>query len=444
MPERKCDVTITGLTGRGQGVGKIKGQVVFVPGGLPGDRVRVAVTRAKKNYLVGRVEKLLEPSAQRVEATCHLSGDCGGCQLQELSYSSQLQWKREWVVEALNRIGGLSAHVLPTLPAPIIWNYRNKAAFPVGYDRGRLVAGCYMPGTHRIVDSEACSIQHEKSNCILRETKNLLRELKVPVYDERSHRGLIRHLVARVAVGTGENMAVLVTKNKRFPQGTKLAKALMDRVDGLCSVVQNVNPAKTNIILGTENRTLAGKSHIDDIMGDDELGRLTFRISPHAFYQVNSAQAVNLYRLVRQYANLQGTETVLDLYCGVGTITLFVAKVAQRVVGVEEVPAAVSDARLNAKLNAIDNAEFLAGRAEHLMPSLLGQGVSPQVIIIDPPRAGCDQRILHAMIQAQPDRLIYVSCYPPTLARDLKVLAGGGLQTHKDPACGHVSHDQSR
>lgn len=390
-------VEITGLTYRGQGVGRVGSQVVFVPGALPGDRVDLRITERRASYWVGEITRLVRPSPSRQDPACSVFSACGGCTFQNLSYPAQLEWKQAQVREALRRIGrleGIAVH--PTLPSPRLWGYRNKASFPVGKEGHRVIAGCFAPGTHRIVNTTECPVQHPLNNRILQQARELVGSMGLSVYQEKTRRGLVRHIMARVGVGTGEAMAILVTSTRRFPEGSEFGRRLLSQVPGLVSVIQNVNADPTNIVLGEETRVLAGKGHLNDVMGDDALGRLRFRVSPLSFYQVNPEQAVNLYRIVRQYAGLTGSETVVDVYTGVGTIALFMASRAGMVVGIEEVDAAVADARINASLNGAGNVEFIAGRAERVLPQLAGRGLEADVVVLDPPRAGCDAEVLKA------------------------------------------------
>jgi 23S rRNA (uracil1939-C5)-methyltransferase len=424
---QQYELEITGLTQRGQGVGRAGAEVVFVPFAVPGDRVLVSIAQRRRNYWLGEIVRVITPSPARSDPPCSVYEPCGACQLQGLRYEAQLEWKQAAVRDALRRIGRLGeVQVHPTWPAPQPWEYRNKAGFPVGRQRGRLVAGCYAAGTHHIVDTQSCLIQHPVNNAILARSREVIAELGLSIYDPGSDRGFVRYIMGRVAPGTGEAMAIIVTRTRRFPQGRRYGRALMQAVPGLQSVVQNVNPARTNIMLGPETHVLAGKQHIDDILGNDELGRLRFRISPLSFYQVNSAQAVNLYAFAVRYAGLTGVETVLDLYTGVGSLALFLARRARAVLGVEEVAAAVADARTNARLNHIENARFMTGRAEQVLPRLLGERFQAGVVVFDPPRAGCDQEVLRAAARLKPKRMVYVSCYPATLARDLAYLGGLG------------------
>jgi 23S rRNA (uracil1939-C5)-methyltransferase len=424
-PGQELELEITGLGHSGEGVGRHEGLTLFVPGGIPGDVVTARAVEVKKNYARAALVAIRQPSPQRVEPLCPVVGACGGCQLQHMGYEGQLQWKRQQVVDALTRIGkleGVTVH--PTLGMTDPWHYRNKAQFPVGAAGGRVVAGFFAPGSHRIVDIDACAIQHPLGNRIMQEVKALAQEYGVEIYDETAHRGVLRHVLARVGRGTGEAMAVLVTNGPAFPHGRKIARKLMERIPELVSVVQNINPEKTNVVLGRESRVLAGKDHIIDYIGD-----LAFAISPVSFFQVNPAQTEVLYGKAVAYAGLTGGETVLDIYCGIGTISLFLARQAREVIGIEVVPDAIADARENARRNGITNARFICGDAAAEMPRLAAAGTRADVVVLDPPRKGCDEPVLHAIADMAPARIVYVSCNPASLARDLAILAQRGYRT---------------
>ena len=418
-------VTVHGLGSSGEGVARYEGLTVFVPGGAPGDRLLARVEEVKKNYARAALVAVEEPSPDRVAPPCPVVAACGGCQLQHIAYGAQLRLKRQQVVDALERLGKLTGvTVHPTLGMEDPWHYRNKAQFPVGYRSGRVIAGFFAPGTHRIVDIEQCDIQHPLGNRIMAEVKALAGRYGVRIYDERTHSGVLRHVLARVGRGTGEAMAVLVTNGPDFPHGREIARELMARIPGLVSVVQNINPARTNVVLGRESRVLAGKEHITDYIGD-----LQFSISPVSFFQVNPAQTEVLYGKALEYAGLTGSETVIDLYCGIGTISLFLARQCREVIGIEWVEEAVADARENAARNGIGNARFIAGDAAVEMPRLAEEGVRADVIVLDPPRKGCDEPVLEAIAAVAPQRVVYVSCNPASLARDLGRLAGMGYRT---------------
>jgi 23S rRNA (uracil1939-C5)-methyltransferase len=418
-------VAIHGLGSSGEGVGRYEGLTVFVPGGAPGDKLRAKVAEVKKNYARGVLVEVVEPSPDRVVPPCPFVGECGGCQLQHIAYPAQLELKRQQVADAIERIGkleGVTVH--PTVGMGDPWHYRNKAQFPVGARSGRVVAGFFAPGTHRIVDIEQCEIQHPLGNQIMAVVKELAGKYGVAIYDERAHRGVLRHVLARVGRGTGEAMAVLVTNGPEFPNSAKIARDLMERIPAIVSVVQNINPEQTNVVLGRKNKLLAGKDHIIDHIGD-----LEFAISPVSFFQVNPAQTEMLYGKALEYAGLNGGERVLDIYCGIGTISLFLARKAAEVIGVEVVPEAIENARENAERNGVANARFICGDAAVEMPRLAQEGVRPDVIVVDPPRKGCDEPVLRAMAETGPERIVYVSCNPASLARDLAMLRELGYRT---------------
>jgi 23S rRNA (uracil1939-C5)-methyltransferase len=424
-PGQIIPVEIHGLGHSGEGVGRYEGLTIFVPGGVPGDRLDAKVTEVKKNYAKAVVSNVVEPSPNRVIPPCPVFGECGGCQLQQIAYPAQLDLKRQQVADAIERVGKLTGvTVHPTLGMDDPWGYRNKAQFPVGTRSGRIVAGFFAPGTHHIIDIEQCEIQHPLGNQIMREVKELAQRFGVPIYDERTHKGVLRHVLARVGRGTGEAMAVLVTNGPELPAGQKIAQALMERMPAIVSVVQNINPERTNVVLGRKSRVLAGRDHIIDYIDD-----LSFAISPVSFFQVNPAQTEVLYGKALEYAALSGSETVLDIYCGIGTISLFLARQAQSVIGVEVVPEAIADAKANAERNEVANARFICGDATEEMPRLAGDGVRADVIVVDPPRKGCDEPVLRAMAEVGPERIVYVSCNPASLARDLAILQGLGYRT---------------
>lgn len=419
------EAEVHGLGHAGEGVARYQNFTLFIPGGLPGDRLRARVTEVKKNF--GRAELLavLAPAPGRVTPPCPVYAECGGCQLQHLDYAAELAAKREQVRNALERLGGLKGvPVHPTLGMAEPWRYRNKAQFPVGVLGDQVVAGFFAPGSHRIVDIDDCLIQHPVANRILREVKELAARYRVPIYDERSHTGVLRHVLVRVARHGGDAMAVLVTATADLPHDHEIAGELMARIPELISVWQNINPERTNVVLGEESVHLAGQEGLVDRIGD-----LEFFISPRSFFQVNPAQTEVLYRKALEYAALHGGEVVIDAYSGIGTISLFLARQAGQVYGIEEVPEAVADARANAERNGIANATFLAGAVEEVLPRLYAEGVRPDVVVFDPPRKGCDPAVLEAAVAMAPRRMVYVSCNPATLARDLGMLAEKGYRT---------------
>lgn len=376
----------------------------------------------KRAFARAELVEVVTASAARVRPPCPVYEACGGCQLQHLSYKAQLQLKTARVHDSLERIGKFNGiDVRPTIGMREPWRYRNRAQIPFGEQDGGLVAGFYARGTHRMVDMDACLLQHETSDEVVQTVKRIARDLGISGYDKRQHRGVLRHVVTKVGVHTGELMIVLVTKGSQLPRKKLFIHALREQFPQLVSLVQNVNSKRTSVVLGTENRTLWGRETITDTIGG-----IRFSISPHSFFQVNSQQTEVLYREVLRAAALTGKETVVDAYCGIGTISLFLAQHARQVLAMDIVDAAIADAKRNARLNGIANVQFAVGKAEELMPRWYAQGVRPEVVVVDPPRKGCDERLLTAIADMGPARVIYVSCQPSTLARDLRFLADRG------------------
>ena len=424
-------LTIESLGAAGEGIGKVEGYTLFVKDAVPGDRIHARIVKVKKQYGYARLEELLQPSPDRIEPRCPVARQCGGCQLQHLSYEKQLEYKQHKVADCLARIGGLGEGVREIME-PICgmahpWHYRNKAQFPVGYrmeredakkkEAGRRLAiGFYAGRTHTIIDAAHCYIQAEVNEQIVEIIREFLEEYQIPAYEEESGRGLVRHILTRVGFATGEIGICLVVNGRELPHQKELCRRLT-KLEGVCSICLNVNQQNTNVILGEELIPLFGEPYIRDFIGE-----VQFQISPLSFYQVNPVQTRVLYGKALEYAGLTGQEVVWDLYCGIGTISLFLAKRAKAVYGVEIVPAAVEDARRNAKLNGIENAYFTVGAAEEVAPRL----ERPDVIVVDPPRKGCDEKLLETILSVRPERVVYVSCDPGTLGRDIKVLTGGG------------------
>lgn len=418
-------VEIIGLGHSGEGVGRFQDFTIFVPQALPGEVVEVQVSEVKKNYAKAKLTGVKQASAERVEPLCSVYQSCGGCQLQHLSYAGQLNAKRQQVVDAVTRIGKLADVVVhPTMGAANPWYYRNKMQFPVGKAGGKVAVGCYSQGTHAIINTENCCIQHAVNNTIADQVRRIVTEFNIPTYDERTGEGVIRHVMGRVGTATGEVMVALVTAVDKLPNQEKVIAALRQAIPGLTSIVQNVNPRRGNIIMGETTRTIWGKDTITDKLGD-----LTFHISARSFFQVNTEQTVLLYGKAVEYAGLTGQEMVIDAYCGTGTITLFLAGQAAKVYGIEIVKPAIADAWQNAQTNKIENVEFIAGDAVEVMPELYRSGVRPEVIVVDPPRAGCEPKVLETFVKMKPERIVYVSCNPASLARDLAILAEQGYQT---------------
>ncbi len=424
---KEYTIEIVGLGHSGEGVGRFRDFTVFVPNAIPGEEVKVRIREVKKNYARGELLAVLRSADQRISPVCPVYEACGGCQLQHMAYGEQLNWKRRVVADALQRIGKLASVIVhPTIGVREPWYYRNKMQYPVGEKNGQIVAGCFARGTHRIIDTTHCAIQHPLNNEIAGQVKEVLQMLGISVYDEATGRGLVRHILGRVGVKTGELMLVLVTNGPELPFLRELIDQLRQRLPQLVSIVQNINTRNTNIILGEQTHTLWGRDTITDYIGP-----FKFNISARSFFQVNTAQAEILYAKALEYAGLTGRETVIDAYCGTGTITLFLAQKARYIYGIEVVPEAIANARENAALNAVDNVEFLVGDTVELMPHMFAQGVRPEVIVVDPPRAGCAREVLDTFISMRPQRIVYVSCNPSSLARDLAYLAEHAFVTRE-------------
>ena len=414
------ELDITGMTHEGLGVGKIDGFAVFVHGAIDGERVRAKIIKVLKSYAVARVIEFIKSSPHRIEPFCPVYKRCGGCSLQHMSYEKTLEFKRQVVTDNLTRIGGLSdVKVNEALGMESPLNYRNKAQYPIGMGKEGPVAGFFARRSHEIIDAPVCGIQHPLSDKAKDIVIGFAKALNIPVYDESTGAGLIRHVVTKTAFGTGEIMVIIVAIKPEIPKINKLIYRLKRDIPGLASIILNINPKRGNVVLGDKNITLYGKDTIEDI-----LGGLIFEISPLSFYQVNSVQTEVLYKKAIEYAGLSGNETVYDLYCGIGTITLFAASKARLVIGVEVVPEAIEAANRNALKNNITNTEFYTGDVEEVFPKLFAEGKKADVVFIDPPRKGCEETLLKTLVDMSPDRIVYVSCNPSTLARDLKYLCG--------------------
>ena len=416
-------IKIEAMGNAGEGIGKIDGYPLFVKDALPGDLAEVRVTKVKKTYAFARLERVLEASPERTEPRCPLHRRCGGCQIQALSYEKQLEYKEQKVREDLVRIGGFAdPPVFPVLGMDEPYHYRNKAQFPFGRNReGRIVTGFYAGRTHTIVPGTECAIGVPENKQILELILDFMEKHGIAPYDETTGKGLLRHALIRKGFATGELMVCLVINGRSFPHVEELADRLFE-IPGMTSFSLNVNQKNTNVILGEEVIPVRGQTYITD-----RIGGVSYQISPLSFYQVNPVQTEKLYRTALEYAGLTGGETVWELYCGIGTISLFLARGAGQVYGVEVVPQAVEDARRNADLNGITNVVFYLGKAEEVLPEKYEKdGIRADVIVVDPPRKGCDSACLETMLRMEPERIVYVSCDPATLARDLKILCADG------------------
>ena len=412
----------------GEGIGKADGFTVFVKDAVIGDTVTAKIIKAKKNYGYGRLMEVLKPSPYRVEPKCEFARQCGGCQLQALSYDQQLEFKTNKVKGHLERIGGFTDIPMePIIGMDELFHYRNKAQFPVGRNKeGKIVTGFYAGRTHNIIENRDCALGVAENKEVLDRVIAHMEKYGIEPYNEATGKGLVRHVLIRYGHFTKEVMVCLILNGNKLPKEEQLVKSLCE-IPGMTSITINVNKKHSNVILGEEIRLLWGQEYITDRIGD-----ISYQISPLSFYQVNPMQTQKLYAKALEYADLHGEETVWDLYCGIGTISLFLAQKAKFVRGVEIVPAAIENAKENAKLNGLENTEFFVGKAEEVLPrEYKKNGVYADVIVVDPPRKGCDETLLETMIEMNPERIVYVSCDSATLARDLKYLCERGYELRK-------------
>ena len=429
-------VEITDIGVGGEGIGRVDGYTLFIKDAIIGDVVEAKVMKAKKNYGYARLMKILTPSEYRVEPRCVFARRCGGCQIQEMSYESQLAFKEQKIRGNLERIGGFSREQIDAVMQPVVgmeepFGYRNKAQFPFGTDKeGNPVTGFYAGRTHDIIANTDCALGVEQNKEILEIILQYMKENHVAAYDEKSGKGLIRHALIRYGFKTKEIMVCLVINGKKLPKAERLIEKLT-QLEGMTSITLSPNTRRDNVIMGDSYEILWGQGYITDYIGD-----VKYQISPLSFYQVNPVQTEKLYGLALEYADLKGDETVWDLYCGIGTISLFLAQKAKQVYGVEIVPQAIDDARKNAKINEINNAEFYVGKAEDVLPEYYenyakehgGENAHADVIVVDPPRKGCDETLLETIVKMEPEKVVYVSCDSATLARDLKYLCAKGYE----------------
>ncbi len=482
---------ITDMGSRGEGIGHTDGYALFVKDALAGDIIRARITKVKKNFAYARLMEIIQPSPDRIEPVCPVAKQCGGCQLQHCSYERQLAWKEQKIANCLRRIGGQNVMTAEearnlqnkggrqeenfilggngrqgenagqelkdirmgeqsefagdegTGDAVVMerilamqepYHYRNKAQFPVGYDRdGHLVTGFYAERTHDVIPHMDCMIQDSCSREILELVMAFLDKYQIPAYQEKNHTGLVRHILIRTARATGQIMLCLVINGEKLPHAEELVQELLGSSLKFSSICLNINKERSNRILGEKIILLYGQEYIEDRIGD-----MRYRISPLSFYQVNPEQTKRLYDTVIEYAELQGNDTVWDLYCGIGTISLYLSRKADMVYGVEIIPQAIENANTNARLNHISNVEFYEGAAEDVVPQKYwesGGGLRADVVVLDPPRKGCDERLLETVVQMQPERIVYVSCDPATLARDVKYLCGEGYVLKRVRGC---------
>ena len=420
------ELEISSMSSEGSGIGRTdEGLAVFVPMSAIGDKLLVRILKVKKTHAFGKIEKILIPSADRIEPSCPVFRLCGGCVYSHITYESEIQIKEKRVADAIKRIGGIITVINPIVGADSSCRYRNKAQIPVGLsDKGEVSMGFFSRHSHRIVDSMDCELQPEAFLTASKVLRKFIEEKNIPVYNEETHTGLIRHLYLRYGEVSGELMLCIIINGDKIPFEDELVSRFCDALPHVKSIILNSNTKKTNVIVGNKFRTVYGKSYITDV-----LCNLEFKLSPQSFYQVNHNQAEKLYAIAKDYAQLKNSDVIIDLYCGTGTIGLSMAKDCRALIGVEVVSEAIEDAKKNAEQNGITNARFICGDAAKAAAQLESEGVRPDVVILDPPRKGCDSELIRTVSEMSPDRVVYVSCDPATLARDLKLFSELGYET---------------
>ncbi|WP_415344461.1 23S rRNA (uracil(1939)-C(5))-methyltransferase RlmD [Clostridium perfringens] len=413
----------------GEGIAKIDNKYpIFIEGALKGEKVKVRIVKVNKNFAYGKLMEVLEASEERVNPPCAIYKRCGGCKLQHASYKAQLDFKWDRVKDCVSKIGKLDPSIVKyPLGMEEPWRYRNKVQLPIGLINGEVKIGFFAPRSHDIIDMESCLIQDEIGDKVVKLTREWIEKFNIRPYNvdgEYDEKGIVRHIMIRRGFTTNEVMVVLVTNGEKLPHKEEFVDLMVKNIPGIKSVIQNINSKKTNVILGLESKTLWGEDTISDYIGD-----FRFNISPLSFFQVNPTQTEVLYGKALEYANLTGNEEVFDAYCGTGTITLFLSQKAKKVYGVEIIPQAIDNAWINAKENKVDNVEFFVGESEVVIPDLINKGVKADVVVVDPPRKGCDKKLLDAITNIDAKKIVYVSCDPSTLGRDLKVLEENGYKT---------------
>lgn len=417
-------ITIKRLGINGEGVGYYRRKAVFIEGGIPGEVVKAEVMKVESKYITARIKDIEKRSPRRTDAPCPVFDVCGGCQIQHIKYEGQLAGKEDIIREAFSRYAGLQElRMKPMLGMDHPWGYRNKAQLQLGTSQEGVIAGLYAADSHRLIDITGCPIQHPKVNQVVDKTRGILERLSIPIYKEKSNQGLVRTMVVRVGFQSDQVQVTLVTASDKLPRRQELIKELRLALPDLTCLAINVNPKNTSLVFGQRTEILWGSEGIQESLGD-----LEFSLSPRAFFQLNPLQTVKLYESVRAAAGLTGQETVVDAYCGTGTIGLWLAPYAKEVRGIESIPEAVEDARANAARNDRSNTSFHTGYAEELLPCWVKNGFSPDVIVADPPRTGLDARFIEAVLRTKPKRFVYVSCNPSTLAKDCKILLDGGYK----------------
>ncbi|MDM0677548.1 23S rRNA (uracil(1939)-C(5))-methyltransferase RlmD [Clostridium perfringens] len=413
----------------GEGIAKIDNKYpIFIEGALKGEKVKVRIVKVNKNFAYGKLIEVLEPSEERVNPPCAIYKRCGGCKLQHASYKAQLDFKWDRVKDCVSKIGKLDPSIVKyPLGMENPWRYRNKVQLPIGLINGEVKIGFFAPRSHDIIDMESCLIQDEIGDKVVKLTREWIEKFNIRPYNvdgEYDEKGIVRHIMIRRGFTTNEVMVVLVTNGEKLPHKEEFVDLMVKNIPGIKSIIQNINSKKTNVILGLESKTLWGEDTISDYIGD-----FRFNISPLSFFQVNPIQTEVLYGKALEYANLTGNEEVFDAYCGTGTITLFLSQRAKKVYGVEIIPQAIDNAWINAKENKVENVEFFVGESEVVIPDLINKGVKADVVVVDPPRKGCDKKLLDAITNIDAKKIVYVSCDPSTLGRDLQVLEENGYKT---------------
>lgn len=419
-PKQTFPVTIKRLGINGEGVGYFKRKAVFVPGALPGEEAVVEAVKVQPKFVEAKVKKIRKKSPYRIQPACPIYEQCGGCQLQHLRYDQQLKEKRDILIQALERHTSLPVEKLDireTIGMEDPWEYRNKSQFQVGEKDGAVSAGLYSLNSHRLIDVPDCKVQHPATNKVTNTVKQILEDLRIPIYDEKKNSGIVRTIVTRAGTATGQVQVVLVTTTSKLPKKKLIAAEIEKRLPEVVSVMQNVNPKRTSVIFGDETIHISGKEMIEE-----RLEVFTYELSARAFFQLNPAQTVKLYNEVKKAASLTGKETIADAYCGVGTIGLWLADGAKEIRGMDIIREAVEDAKENAKKHGVKNAFYTAGKAEELLPQWVKEGWKPDVLIVDPPRTGVDRKLLDTILKVKPKTFIYVSCNPSTLAKDIDYL----------------------
>lgn len=413
------EIKITGLTDEGYGIGRAEGIAVFVPYALPNETVRAIIIKIYKNYAIGKLMEVISPVNQRIKAECEYFYRCGGCAFQNVLYSEELLYKQRHVEDCIKKIAKTDLKIEKIIGSENICRYRNKTQFPVS-ENG---IGFYAPKSHNVINIGSCSIQPSETDEIITTVRNWMNEYDIKPYNELTHSGDIRHVYVRSC--NYETMVVIVARHENVKHLEKLAESF-GKNKKICSVMQNINKQKTNVILGNKMKLLCGREYIYDNIGD-----YRFKISPRSFYQVNNKQTVVLYNAAKKLADIKQSDTVWDLYCGIGTIGQYAARQAKKIIGIEIIPDAVKDAAENAKINGIENVEYYCGKAEELAEKLIKKGLKPDVVFLDPPRKGCDSKLLDTVIKSGAKRIVYISCKPSTLARDMKYLAERGYDAKK-------------